>query len=325
MKKYNANIARDLFLCTTPLQMVIASKIIESPEYKGEKPDLVLAALSKSDRYDYYYKNFSNNYRLTIKLTGVKFPFYLYYIVRYFMFHRYRRVYLASIDSSFFQLLASYISFDKIITFDDGTANISKDSIYYRDQSDFFSKAKRIIFGLAGNRYSRKKFIEESLVHYTIYPDFENISDKLKYVDLIGNIDAEVDGNPEVVTIILGSCYKQIVKIDDLEGKLINEFVSYVKNIKSDQVYYIPHPRDERDLLPGIERINDHKISEEIITDLIKSGRQVILIGFASSVQFTFLRKERVENIAIKSNLVKDIFNELADNLSRHGGKVSKI
>lgn len=315
----------DLFLCTTPLQMLIAQKIIESPSYDGDRPDLVLAALSESEKYNHYYEQLSKLCRFSIRLERVKFPFYLYYIARYFFLRRYRRIYLASIDSSFLQTLTSYLRFSEIMTFDDGTANISKDSIYYHDQNDFISKSKRLIFRLAGNRYSRKKFITETLNHYTIYPNFKNITEKVEHLDLVGNPDAKEDSCAKKATIVLGTCYRQVVKSPDLEKVFIGEFERYVESIKSSQTFYISHPRDEREIFNKIETISDQRISEETIAELIKTGYNLTLIGFGSSVQFAFLNNRKVVNLALTSPHLKNLFNDLAKDLIKHGGKAIDI
>lgn len=318
-------VKRDLFMCVTPLQILIARRIIESQSYDGEKPDLVLVALSRSDKYTHYFEKVSPYCRRCIKIQKLMFPFNLYYIARYFFNKNYNRLYLASIDASFFQLLISFVNFLEIRTFDDGTANITGSSAYYHDPKGLIFNAKRMAFWLAGNRYSRKRIINESKEHYTIYPGFKNICENTKCVELISDVNVETGRKQRSITIVLGTCYGQAAKSPGLEDKLIKELESYVKSIDGDKVYYIPHPRDERNIFREIEQINDQRISEEIISDFVRDGDQVTLIGFASSVQFSFLNNNKVENISLTSPYLKDIFNDLSDKLSEHGGKVLKI
>lgn len=320
MKNGKNIVSRDLFMCVTPLQMLIAKKIIESPLYDGLSPDLVLVPLSNSEKYKYYFQRLSSHCLRSIKVRNLKFPFNLYYIARYFLLRRYRRIYVASIDSSFFQLLSSFLIFREIRTFDDGTANIFEGSIYYNDNNGLLSKIKRLIFRMSGNRYSRERFINESTVHYTIYPEFKNIVENTEPVKLLEAASFKKNINYGSVSIILGTCYREVVKDTALEKALINEVEIFLKKNVQGKVYYIPHPRDERECLPGIERIADKRVSEELIYDLINAGNKVVLIGFGSSVQFAFLNNESVVNFVMDSHFLKESMRHLAQILINHGG-----
>ncbi|WP_283202168.1 glycosyltransferase family 52, partial [Acinetobacter baumannii] len=70
-------------------------------------------------------------------------------------------------DNPFFHILLSKISKNNIITFDDGTANIYKSSIYYNYEDK--GRLQNIILRLLGNIYNTQKVIGESSKHYSIY------------------------------------------------------------------------------------------------------------------------------------------------------------
>ena len=316
--------APDLFLCTTPLQMVIAQKIIEDPSYDGKKPDFLLSVLSDTERYRHYFQVLSESCNHSLKLSKPKFPFHLCHIAKHFAFKRYRRIYLASIDSSFFQILVSHVRFFEIRTFDDGTANITKSSMYYQDPDTLIEKAKRVVFWIAGNRYSRKRFIDETLIHYTIYPALSNITQKISAIELTGESIDKFD-TQDSITIILGTCYRQVVKKPAFDNALINELENYANRNLSSNSYYIPHPRDERNCLTKIPRINDARISEDVIAQFLTSGKKVTLIGFSSSVQFSFLTNKNVTNVILLSNHLRNEFIELAEVIAKHNGIVINI
>ena len=75
----------------------------------------------------------------------------------------------------------------KIITFDDGRANIDKNSRYFKherlDDNSYFSRGLlNLLFPHGAHSFLRKKII----LHYTIFKNFENIvpSKKLKHIKI---------------------------------------------------------------------------------------------------------------------------------------------
>lgn len=321
---------RDLFICTTPLQIVIAKSIFLLNERVGPKPEFVLLTLSDSTRYRYYFDNFSKLcHKSEFVINLPKYPFYLYWIWRRFCSRKYKNIYFASINSTHIQYILSCCHFDEIRTFDDGTANITKLDAYRVDKPDLAEKAKRVLRRLTGNSFTITKICTETKVHYTLYPGFENISKKTKLIKLFFSQDFSstkiVNKSNRVITIFLGTVYHEVIDCVSEKNLLIKQINNFLVNSKFENVIYIPHPRDEYDYFQNIQKYQGPLVAEEVILDLANYYDTVVVIGFGSSTQFNLMAQNGIENVCLTTFLLKDVFLELMSMLTLRGATPCSI
>lgn len=299
------NNKKDLFICLTPLQVVVAKAIILSKDYTGSKPDFVLFTLSASSRYNYYFNDMKDICSETLLYPGEEaFPFYVHRLREKFKGKQYRHIYFASISFAKIQYILSFSEFQKIRTFDDGTANISRASKYYVEKKGLFAKLIYITKLLFGNKYSIQRIKSESELHYTLYPTKKNIIDRLRPVNLLPYVDGKEPSSNETAIVFLGTVFDEVVVSADKKKDLINRASRFLAN-KGEVTCYVPHPRDEKDYFPSLKKDDSSLIAEEVIINLLDGFSRVVVIGFGSSAQFNLMGQERVENIVLSSTLMK--------------------
>ncbi|WP_180173799.1 glycosyltransferase family 52 [Acinetobacter sp. YH01024] len=278
---------KSLLICLTPLQMLIASKIID------ENPaiyDVLCLSYNDNEKYNYYYSKISAkcdiSYRYMVKSQekfGRIFEFIKYRIfLKKILKTNYDKVFLASVDNPFFHLLLSLLRKTEIQTFDDGTANIYKKSVYY-----VFPKKNALqqaLLRILGNNYHTQQVIDESKLHHTIYEGFQNITKPLNIIKLI---DLNVKNNPnKTIKIYLGQ------PLEDLNLKNESEIFNLLK--KNTVNYYFPHPRESKKY-KGFNYINSPLIFEDYIIDLLEKNYSVELFTILSSAAI---------NVSVLNNVV---------------------
>ncbi|EII6282559.1 hypothetical protein LHQ35_005347, partial [Escherichia coli] len=168
-----------LFICVTPLQMLIAEKIIDKT--RPVNIEIIVLAYQKNDKYMHYIKRLEKkctNFTVLAvtpknKLVTVIAFAKLHTILNKNMSKTYSEVYLSSIDNKYVQLIVSKLNYARLYTFDDGTANIIKSSAYYQEEKKTLkTNILRWIFGINKGLQEIKS---EICKHYTIYPSVSNI------------------------------------------------------------------------------------------------------------------------------------------------------
>lgn len=318
---------KDLFICLTPLQVVIAKKIIESKSSSKLKPDFVLFPLADTERFRYYFQSMSllcddSIYWIDVK----KFPLYVLDIARKFLTKKYGCVYLSSVDSVHIQYILSFIKFDKINTFDDGTVNIAIDGIYHNDEPRWPEVLKRLIRRASFNKFSSEKIKSLSSTHYTLYPGMKNIIDNTVAIDLFSGKMVQGAGKKKSkCVVLLGTVYREVLKNSEDKDRLLSLIRRMVAAQEKNTIHYLPHPRDEVDYFEGVIKYKNNIISEEIIAKLLQQYEEVDLLGFASSAQFNLMKIKNINIIVIESLLFKDVFINLANKLVRNNAKMLKL
>jgi len=314
---------KDLFFCFTPLQVLIAKSIILSDDYEGGRPECYVFALSDSKRYQHYYKLIEPLCAKAEFVTSLpSFPFYLTWIKQRFAGSSYRNIYMASIDSVYVQFVLSWAGFEKVRTFDDGTANILESSKYYRDEPGVGPKFKSLIWKSFGNRYSKKGIIKESSVHYTLYPGFRNLIENVKPVSLnLSGIDSAREKKKERIRVFIGTVLKDVIQSAGDQSLLIDRIRAYYLDQSGYNAVYLPHPRDEFDYFPEISKYESTLIAEEVIVELLNEYEEVQLVGFGSSTQFNLMAQSGIRNVVLDSHLLQSRMRELIEMLARTGAE----
>lgn len=266
----------------TPFQAWLVEQVLEAE--KVPSFDLLYFTQNDSTEDRFYYN------RLSPKACAAKYVFVpkqvrdIFNHTRFalsawpFVFSkRYDATIFSSIDSYVLNGIANRCGGGELVTFDDGTANYNKASIYFRDPP---SRRRRLYRGLF-----QAKSITETRArikrHYTIHPDLENIveGDRLLSIAGWGCEQSEEKSTEKPRTFFIGAPFRET-----LDTEQIDLLESRAKEIGVD--VYVRHPREREPLdldAPFLEK--QGRIAEEAILD-DASGRPIVLIGFLSSVMF---------------------------------------
>lgn len=280
----------NLIICCTPLQVLIAEKIIDmNPEKQFFG---VMLHTVENKKFDYYKQ------RLQAKTNG------FFSMVQHndrwnllkeivqlkarFSGKQFDTVYFANFPELHIQFLLSAIEFKQLNTFDDGTVNIVKHSHFLNDDPD--TLVRKFINKVLGNKYSTATLRSLSAQHYTIYPDFPNIMPNTVAVNLMDNSIA-VSESSESVNILLGQpVYNDNSQNIELAQKAIKQF-----NIH----YYLPHPR-EKYQVEQVKYIDTPLILEDYIAQEF-SDRKCCVYTYCSSAILNIMNKSpNVEVVALR-------------------------
>lgn len=280
----------NLIICCTPLQVLIAEKIIDmNPEKQFFG---VMLHTVENKKFDYYKQ------RLQAKTNG------FFSMVQHndrwnllkeivqlkarFSGKQFDTVYFANFPELHIQFLLSAIEFKQLNTFDDGTVNIVKHSHFLNDDPD--TLVRKFINKVLGNKYSTATLRSLSTQHYTIYPDFPNIMPNTVAVNLMDNSIA-VSESSESVNILLGQpVYNDNSQNIELAQKAIKQF-----NIH----YYLPHPR-EKYQVEQVKYIDTPLILEDYIAQEF-SDRKCCVYTYCSSAILNIMNKSpNVEVVALR-------------------------
>lgn len=283
---------RNLIMCVTPLQMIIAEKIIEL--HPDKEFDLLVLALNDNEKYRHYYerlKFFCINSLYIISKPGLLgFADYIKQLKVKSLNIKYQDMYLASIDSRHFQYIVSKNQGGNLYTFDDGTANIIPSDIYYLNSKP--NILKRVIWRLFGIKYYMKDLKDVSLLHYTIYKDIPNILENKYYLPLFSNeTNAQKKyGLQRTVSFYLGQPLIEISKKFD-----IHYVENIINNLKID--YYYPHPRENTYPEGSFQLINSHLIFEDYIIEFLKNhpNTTVNIFSFISTALLNIMSLDRIK------------------------------
>lgn len=260
-------IADNLILCATPLQVLIAEKIIE--KYPNESFSLIMITYSKNEKYLYYFNRLKNKCK-TAKLLNINGKWSTLFYVVYFRLSMLdknaKRVFLSNIDNIIFQTILSMLDKTEVYTFDDGTANIDKTSFFYRDNQTL---KQRIVKKILGINLTVDGVKRKSIKHYTLYR-YENIISNLEYIDLLPI--TVVNRTPtKTVRIYLGQPLFEVID-DSIESKNKLNIDITERAIKySNTNLYFPHPR-EKYKIENVSYIKTDLIFEDYIVEEIKKN-----------------------------------------------------
>ena len=263
----------NLVVCWTPLQMLIAEKIIKS--HPNEKFYMIVMSHSgKNEKYDYYSSILSQkserfySFYLEPQSQNKLFVYtsLLELKLKSLLFPPLKTIYLAHISSPEIHTLVSTYPTVEIRTFDDGSSNLLK-------KSAFLNNANRISTGEVSRRFyelfinstqSVKSIRERSIEHYTIFKDLKNIMDdghrKMTYLPLFDVSKLKPSKEiKDTIKILLGSPDKGMKEISE---KAIKHF-----GIK----YATLHPRQRYELSNAITLQSPYIIEDYMLKEIEKN------------------------------------------------------
>lgn len=299
----------NLVVCITPLQILIARKLTKI------FPDQIFYSLciyyDDNKKYKYYIDlikgDVSHASSYYAKSNNKIMRFFDLLAFSQFLnknkFPDFSNVYIASVDNPFVQLLISSIIFKNIYTFDDGTANLWKNSIYNVPLDKGF--VQKILLKLLGVKYDIHALKEISKAHYTLFEDTIFLRDKNVKIDLYDfKDDKYVVDESKNIKIFLGQPF------NDLKYDVFNEGdikkVLNTLNVKN----YFPHPR-ERVVYNFIDYIDSSKIFEDYIFDLLAAHYSIEVYTFLSTAALTVANIEKLKVYALYNDELYQDFFEL--------------
>lgn len=315
----------NLILCITPLQVLIAEKIINQNQNDFIGLYLPYGVNSKSEpKHRHYFAKLQNVctksafIELKNQTWGERFATlkHIKTVLKDLQIWQkpINNVYLASIDVLFLQYITSKIKFQNLFTFDDGTANIFPNSTYYQPLSK--SLPQKLFKKTVGITYPDiSSILAISQQHYTIFGDEKNLIDNLQSIDLFDKFD-------QANTAIIGT-----QKI--LIGQGLDNFIGatayrdLVKNMVNvlgiDQ--FVPHPRENVDFSDLLTVIHSDKIIEDYLLEQIQTNpnTQFEIYTFFSTAVFSLKNFPRTQIFLIYNEALMAQFSEAYDFLASRG------
>lgn len=301
-----------LFVCYTNLQLVIASRIIAEKRMSPLEVEVFYISKVNND----VTRNTLNDIRgicssVTFMHMKFKYPLYFIPILMHFFSRRYSSIYVASIDNIIIHFILSRVSFDCLYTFDDGSANILPNSIYYQESElGVISFLCRRFLRI---RYDILSIKQLSKMHYTIYDDYPNIIKDVTTIHLTSPCEERSINNSLVkkeyaCNVFIGSVYSELFTSGCNTEDYLNRCWRLLMSTGIVNIYF-PHPRENSDVnISGIKKYNMQYIAEKEIEQLLKKYEKIFLYGFLSSCQINLSSNPDVVNRVFYSKQLKPVF-----------------
>lgn len=282
---------KSLIMCVTPLQMLIAKKIIH--KFKDQKFDVIVVALVDNEKYRYYYKKLEkvscNSFYYVPKDGFLGFLEYINVLKENGFAKRYTNCFLASIDSRHFQYIISKNKNTNIYTFDDGTANIIKNSLYYTNEK--IPSWKKMIWNFIGIDSYMEDIIKSSKKHYSLYENVSNIVENTEYLKLFESSKSKSESTKKI-NIYLG---QPLIEISD---KFTEQYI--LKTLDNLQIdYYFPHPREKVIPKGKFEIILTPLIFEDYLIEYLAENKTVE-INLYSYISSAVLNVKGLDRVNVK-------------------------
>lgn len=273
-----------LLLIRTPFQAHIAKQVLW--EERIQEYDLLYITAHNSYE-DISYFNLLSQYSARSQYIFIsnKKPDILWHILvllksrRWLFGPRRNLVLLGSIDSLSIRTIVSWRK-ARIVTLDDGSANVSQVSSY---TSEIKGKWRNLFYSWLFRSMTAKEVCEKSSTHYTIFPGLENIVQRTNVKPLstwASKPSASSKDNQGSVTFFLGSPFSQSINPDQ-----IARLQSQITSMHLD--YYVQHPRETSPIASNVPLLHKNgQIAEDAIIS-ISCGRPITLISHFSTVMLT--------------------------------------
>lgn len=287
----------NLIVCCTPLQVLIAEKIIDL--YPDEKFYGLMLAPLINNKYDYYYKRLQNKcivsdliiendysrWGLIGKLKTWTAQINAQYVIN--------NVFVANLNKFFIQGILSYIHYQEFLTFDDGTASL----IGFVNKTSLSGVAHKILKlylniddNITNMENNRKK-------HFSIYRDVV-VNSPTQFINLV---DISKNSFNNIVKKELSILLGQPLFLDESKNYRVVNYL--LEKYKID--YYFPHPRETfTSYICQDKVIYSELIIEDYIIELLKEYQTIKVYHFFSSAG---LNLAYIKNIEVICFYVDDV------------------
>lgn len=298
----------DVFIVRTRLQSLIVEKIINVE--KISRYILVLCYLDNKyeDDSEYYttYKKIRKNAFFTINVfcsSRISVNFLKFTLSQLMALITNGKIFLAVIDSYPFALSNMFFSSLEINTFDDGSYNVIKSSVYFNENALARKGVKgfisRKVFPNGGAKYLRDK----TKRHYTVFPDLDNIVEKDRVVNLDWDWSELLDNRDldklpmNTDTILLGTAFQDFS---------IRQQVKLKKNVMKiidDVGLYIMHPREES-WIENAKAVKLHSPAEAVLKYIQSANNNELTVyHIDTTVSYSLKSNEHIRFIDLLSEV----------------------
>lgn len=296
----------NLLICSSPFQVLVAKKIIEHYPEKSFYGMMLL--VSDNAKYRHYANELINScqdgqcYVLKkSKHLGLILLDLLALKIKGLVLKNIEDIYLASFDSILVQTLISGIDFRNLYTFDDGTANLVKDSYYYH-QDRHTALTAQLLKKLLNNPYDLLTLKEKSKKHFTVF-HAKNVMKNAHYLPLLptnhqpNNHDKKANKNQKIM-MVGQPIYEMNPALTKAQIKQKNRKLSQ-KVVQTFAVeYYLPHPRENYHL-DGVDYIHSELVAEDYFYQNIASDTDYVIYTFCSGAVLPFVGMDNVKIIGV--------------------------
>lgn len=277
-----------LIMCQTPLQSLIAGKIIDL------FPEQIFYPVYTSYQWNSKHEHYAD--RIITKCgQGLKQELAtngdIITLVNQLAELDSDVIYLASIDAPHNLALLSRKPNLALYTYDDGSANITPKSFYFRHYQPIAIEGLDIL-------WNKEKVRENSLNHFTIFDSDFNIvpTEKLIKVDLFPtpSKDVAVSKKSREVSVLIGQ--KILPSVEEnikMMGQVMSEFAID---------YYFPFPGEIGKITKSDLVIETDQIFEEYYVQLLKEYDVIHLYHFYSTVAFNLRNDPRIKEHIINES-----------------------
>jgi hypothetical protein len=289
-----------LFICFTPLHVLISHRIIE--EEKIDKYIFVYMVDFNNAKNTYYFDKLAaraeESFYIILKKKFFKDIKTIYALSRKLQKFQSLIYYSGKIKSSHNRLLMFLTKYKSFVTFDDGSGNISGDGYFYNPNENIVFK---FFFRIFNSELLYKNILINHHLHYTIF-NFPNVFSNSKQIQLFKKIHINEIKEKSKLVILLTNAFSE-----DGEMTLKEEKILYDQIIKDFKVtHFIRHPRQQINKINEsmVKELKSNKISEELIIDL-NNKYDITLIGIYSTVLLNLINNYDVKLINIQIPLKK--------------------
>ncbi|MDP8033191.1 glycosyltransferase family 52 [Pasteurella atlantica] len=287
----------NLIICQSPLQILIAEKIIAT--YPNDVFYGLMICCIENSKYQYYYQRLKSKCEkcelIYTHKPYKKWVFYKLVFKRLFKLHNLSQVKKIFLTNTTAEIMQIYIGDAKnadIITFDDGLANINIEDNFLIRERPLRSRTKFLQYFM--RIPTVKDILAKQVKHYSIY-NLPNIMGKYEKISLFETPNYEQDYN-EVVNILLGQPIYENSKNGEQRNIALIEKVFTNYHID----FYYPHPRENYKINQA-PYINTKLIFEDWIIQQTQKypQKQYRLYTFFSSAAINLIDMPNIEVIAL--------------------------
>ncbi|MDU5325674.1 glycosyltransferase family 52 [Campylobacter ureolyticus] len=279
----------NLFICFTPLQILICEKIIEN--YHNEEFELLLICNYNNKKLPFYANRMKPKAKNIFKTRVYQADIYknlncLLKIKSMLKGKNYINVFTPQPKGLFIATVLNNVTYRNLYSFDDGIANLHYEGnflygklVKLRLINKIKKQIKYLLLGIKPDDFENYTSILKA--HYTIFPNMPNLIKNTKEIKLFNENFSDKQDRTKTIKLFLGQPIyeKELEKNRILIEGLIEKF-------KID--LYLPHPREEY-IIKNVKYIDTKLIAEDYIISQLQKDKTINfeIYGFFTTALFT--------------------------------------
>ena len=165
--------ANNLYICNTPLHLLIAEKIIKSEDLSS----IIYVTKTINEKEQFYLKRLQRK-QLNIFIIKLNVNFLFNFIKLFFYTKSFKNitfdnVYVGNLKTFYNRFLLFMINYKYLNSYDDGIGTLIKDGYFSNLDENFLSK---LFFSITNMNFLYKNIIKNVNNQYIIYPLYLNLN-----------------------------------------------------------------------------------------------------------------------------------------------------